>query len=265
MELNIFDVSHGFCAYLIADNNNVILFDCGHNEHTGFRPSAYLRGKCSAIEYFIIHNFDQDHISDLPEILNYRIVGLYRNPSIPSSHLKALKPDMSPEMSAAIYMHETWTTDLPNPPSLQGIEIAIFYNRYPLFTDTNNLSVVAFIHYDGMGIVIPGDLEKAGWESLLQRQEFQEHLRRTNIFVASHHGRESGYCKSVFDYCSPHVIIISDKEIIHETQKNTYSQHASGITWNGGPQKRFVLTTRSDGDLKIRKSIGSGYYINTSC
>jgi len=31
MEIKIFDVSHGFCALLVADNGNVALFDAGHN------------------------------------------------------------------------------------------------------------------------------------------------------------------------------------------------------------------------------------------
>ena len=56
MRIHIFDVSHGFCALLVADNGNVMLFDCGHNETTGFRPSKYLTDSgCFGIEV-PIHN-----------------------------------------------------------------------------------------------------------------------------------------------------------------------------------------------------------------
>ncbi|MDP8213432.1 MAG: hypothetical protein P9X22_09145 [Candidatus Zapsychrus exili] len=69
MEIKIFDVSHGFCAYLIADNGNVMLFDCGHNEGAKFYPSEYLiKNGCKGIEQLIIQNFDQDHVSDLPNL-----------------------------------------------------------------------------------------------------------------------------------------------------------------------------------------------------
>jgi beta-lactamase superfamily II metal-dependent hydrolase len=90
---------------------------------------------------------------------------------------------------------------------------------------------------------------------------FRYHLSRVNIFVASHHGRETGYCKEVFDYCNPEIVIISDKEIVHETQNQQFKQHASGVPWNGGPEKRYVLTTRSDGTITITKNIGQGLHI----
>ncbi len=69
MEIRIFDVAHGFCAYVIADNNNVMLIDCGYNEGTGFRPSDYLvRDSCTGIKLLIVSNFDEDHVSDLPNV-----------------------------------------------------------------------------------------------------------------------------------------------------------------------------------------------------
>lgn len=63
-------MSHGFCAYVVADNGNVILVDCGH-DGANFRPSTYLRNSgCTGIESLIISNYDEDHVSDLPNILN---------------------------------------------------------------------------------------------------------------------------------------------------------------------------------------------------
>ncbi len=64
MEIRIFNVEHGFCAYIIADNGNVMLIDCGHNADTGFRPSNYLVANGSTgIERFIVSNYDEDHLS----------------------------------------------------------------------------------------------------------------------------------------------------------------------------------------------------------
>lgn len=266
MEIKIFDVSHGFCAYLIADNRNVMLFDCGHNERTGFRPSEYLpRNGCRGIEHLIIQNFDQDHVSDLHNLLRILPVEvLYRNRSITPETLTAMKLETGPltsAMQAAIDLHGDYVTEVQAPPDFTGIEFECFCNNYPDYQDTNNLSLVSFVHFDGMGVVFPGDLERAGWLALLQNSNFRSHLSRVNIFIASHHGRESGYCEEVFDYCNPDIVIISDKEIVHETQKQKYSQHASGVPWNGGPERRYVLTTRSDGMITITKNIGQGYHI----
>ncbi len=156
MKINIFDVSHGFCAYLVADNGNVMLIDCGHNEETGFRPSSYLlRSGCKGIEYLIIQNFDQDHISDLPNILQLLPVSIfYRNRSISPASLTDLKKaagPITPQMKTAIDLHDRYIYEVASPPVLQNIEFRCFCNSYPLFTDTNNLSLVTFVHYDGMG------------------------------------------------------------------------------------------------------------------
>lgn len=167
-------------------------------------------------------------------------------------------------MRAAINLHSKYVYDVAAPPKFPEIEFVSFCNNYPTFQDTNNLSLVFFVHYDGMGIIFPGDLERAGWKELLNNPEFRDHLNRVNIFVASHHGRESGYCEEVFNYCWPEIVIISDKEIVHETQKQQYARHASGVPWDGGSEKRYVLTTRADGMITIIKSIGRGAFIKTS-
>lgn len=267
MRLQIFDVSHGFCAYLIADNNNVMLFDCGHNEDTGFRPSLYLpRNGCTAIEHLIIQNYDQDHISDLPNLRRVLpIQVLFRNKSVTPEILENTKRDsgwITEAMDSMIDMAKEFCNTATTPPEFPNIEFNVYHNFFPDFTDTNNLSVVSFIHYDNLGIIFPGDLEEAGWQKLMEDNSFCDNLKRVNIFIASHHGRESGYCEEVFEYCSPDIVIISDKEIIHDTQKNNYSNHASGVLWDGGPDRRYVLTTRSDGMITIDKTLGSGYHIS---
>jgi beta-lactamase superfamily II metal-dependent hydrolase len=267
MEIKIFDVSHGFCAYLVADNGNVMLFDCGHNEKTDFKPSSYLpTNGFTGIEHLIIQNFDQDHVSDLHNLLEKLPVELFfRNRSITPKSLMTLKDNngsVTDAMRAAINLHSEYVHAPKSEPSFPGIEFECYSNSYPQFTDTNNLSLVSFIHYEGMGIIFPGDIEKSGWEELLKYESFCNQLKRVNIFIASHHGRENGYYKEVFDYCTPEIIIISDQKIVYDSQKNKYSQHATGIPWNGGPEKRYVLTTRSDGDITITKNSNSGFHIS---
>lgn len=267
MNLTIFNVRHGFCAYLIADTNNVMLFDCGQDDETGFSPSSYLRRtRCTGIEKLVITNFDQDHVSDLPNVLRmFPVTTFFRNRSFSPEQLTSLKLEGGPitnAMDAAIAMHRDYVHQV-TPPDFGIIEYNPFCNDYPELTDTNNLSLVSFIHYDGMGIIIPGDLEQEGWLKLLQDQQFRNNLARVNIFVASHHGRENGYCTEVFQYCSPDIFIISDKEVVHDTQDNVYASHASGVPLNNNSETRYVITTRSDGSIRISKSVGSGYHIQT--
>lgn len=267
MEIRIFDVAHGFCGYLVADNGNVMLFDCGHNQETGFRPSTWLPAQgCTGIEHLIIQNFDQDHVSDLPNVLaRLPVTSFLRNRSFTPEQLTAIKVESGPltvAMQTAINMHQEYVHPIANPPPFPNIDFQVFHNSYPTFEDTNNLSLVSFVLFDGMGIVFPGDLESAGWTELLKNPTFRAYLAKTNIFIASHHGRTTGYCPDVFRYCKPDIVLISDKEIVHDTQEQDYSAHATGLLWNGGPDKRFVLTTRKDGMITIKKTIGQGYNIS---
>lgn len=267
MEINIFDVAHGFCAYIIADNHNVMLIDCGYNEQTGFRPSDYLSANgCRGIEWFIVSNYDEDHLNDLPWLKQRLPIEIFwRNRSINVNELRGLKllsGPILPGTETVLDMHADYVHNVPNPPEFPGIESGFFCNSYPEFQDTNNLSFVTFLHYRDIHIVFPGDLERTGWLTLLSQQAFREHLSRVNFFVASHHGRDSGYCAEVFDYCQPELVIISDEYIHYDTQEVDYRRHASGVSW--GDHDRYVLTTRNDGMITISQRPGEGAYVNTA-
>lgn len=73
------------------------------------------------------------------------------------------------------------------------------------------------------------------------------------MLIEFHRGRESGYCKELFDVAKHvEVVVFSDSPISHATQEiaTVYGNHASGVTFNG--QRRSVLSTRNDGSLTWR-------------
>src|SRR6266404_885618 len=255
MLLRIFDVAHGFCALAVADTGNIMLIDCGHNDETGFQPADYLaRSGFTGIERFFVLNLDEDHLSGLPRIRRMQdripIRILHKNFSITDRQLRELKEEtggLGPGVESLLAISGNFNQTVTSPPDFGLLNYEVYHNNYPVFEDTNNLSLVLFLDYPGLSIVFPGDLESAGWEALLQNISFRQHLTRVNVFVASYHGRESGYCEEVFDYCNPEVVVISDEEIRFETQEEVdYGVHARGIRWSTGGIRR-VLTTRSDG------------------
>jgi beta-lactamase superfamily II metal-dependent hydrolase len=255
MLLRIFDVAHGFCALAIADTGNIVLIDCGDNDETGFYPADYLiKSGFRGIERFFVLNFDEDHLSGLPRLRQMQdripVRILHKNFSITDLQLRELKEQsggLGPGMRSLLAMSGNYNQTVTSPPDFGLLSYEVFYNNYPTFEDTNNLSLVLFLDYPGLSIVFPGDLEVAGWEALLENIRFRQRLSRVNVFVASHHGRESGYCDAVFDHCAPEIVVISDEEIRFDTQEAVdYGVHARGINWTTGGVRR-VLTTRSDG------------------
>ena len=140
-----------------------------------------------------------------------------------------------------------------------ALSYRVFHNDYPGdFIDTNNLSLVTFLHCHDLHMVFPGDMEKAGWKKLLTDIAFVEELKTVNVFVASHHGRESGCCEEIFqiDGVMPQIFIFSDAGIQYETQDTAgwYRARTRGMNYHG--KKRHVFTTRRDGKITIEAHPG---------
>jgi beta-lactamase superfamily II metal-dependent hydrolase len=118
------------------------------------------------------------------------------------------------------------------------------------FADENNLSLVVFVTCGQHKFIFPGDIEKEGWRQLLRNPTFVAELRNVSVFVASHHGRENGYCEDVLNLCPGiQAVVISDKKMGHQSQETVsrYRAYARGFGYDG--ENRHVLTTRRDGRM----------------
>ena len=264
----LFDVGHGFCAYATTPGTGNMLFDCGYDTDLDFYPSRYFSDrKITRVSSFFLSHFDQDHVANLPSSRSVVSFGsIFRNTTVPGNFIrreKQLIGQITAAMESALEMHEGWTSPISVQPDYGGVNVRTFFNRYGTFTDMNNLSLVTFLEYAGCGIVIPGDLESEGWEALLKQEAFCQCLRETTIFIASHHGRNAGYCEKVFDYCHPDIILLSDKNIVHDSQEHDYAKHSRGVNWPDG-RTRYVLTTRADGHILIEKQKGSMALVSTN-
>jgi beta-lactamase superfamily II metal-dependent hydrolase len=256
MKVQIFDVEHGGCALVTADTGARMLIDCGHNASTGWRPSSYLPGiGVTHLGELVITNYDEDHVSDLPNLVRSVGIGhLTRNPTVSGAHLRDLKSETGagPGIECLIRMTAGYTSAVVSPPNYGAMTYSLFWNRYPIdFDDENNLSLVLFLHCHRLHMVFPGDLEAAGWRALLRNPNFVQELQRVNVFVASHHGRASGCCDEVFNQanCSPEIVVFSDAGIQYSTQTTAgwYGSRCRGMIYNG--VNRYVFSTRQDGRL----------------
>jgi hypothetical protein len=159
-----------------------------------------------------------------------------------------------PGIMTLVRMTGSYTDAVTSRPNYGAMTYSMFWNRYPHdFDDENNLSLVLFLHCYGLHMVFPGDLEAAGWRALLRNPDFVRELQQVNVFVASHHGRQSGCCEEVFREarCLPQIVVMSDAGIQYATQTTAswYGSRCRGMVYDGQP--RFVFTTRQDGRLLI--------------
>lgn len=228
MNLKIFDVEHGACALVEApQGDRIALIDCGTNTTTGWTPAHHITEvmKRSALDYLIVTNADQDHYANLAALkAEVRIKTFTKNPTLKSAEFEKIKRASGPLSKDAIAYKELLESHIhPVATSFNdgmgGVSIKHFYNKYPDFEDTNNLSCATFVNYGGFQILFPGDLERVGWLKLLENKYFVEEIHKTTILVASHHGRQSGYCAEIFENWGPRAVVVSDKPKVHSTQE----------------------------------------------
>lgn len=270
MELRIWDVEHGACAMLHHTLNGVpgrlAMIDSGSTED--WNPAACIQGPAlrrNYLDYLFITNADQDHMDGLQGLWDagINVTVMHHNPTFGPAEFEAVKRRSGPLTRDAQRYSQNLRTyiapiEYPFNDSMGGITKTMFWNPYPTFDNTNDLSLVVFVQYGEFGILFPGDLERPGWLYHLRNQAFQEMLGRVTVLVASHHGRESGYCQEMFDYCWPQAIVMSDKAIVHDTQGMTQTyrnhvirNHPNGVYVNTSGRNRHVLTTRRDGWIQF--------------
>jgi beta-lactamase superfamily II metal-dependent hydrolase len=205
----------------------------------------------------VLTNLDEDHVQDFESVQRFAPPDwILTNPTVGYQRLVALKPD---GMRSGINSVARWMAGpknpAPRPLDFGGVVLRWYCNRYVPgdMDNTNDLSLVLIVQYGPFKILFSGDMERAGWRRLLARPDFVMDLIGVNVFVASHHGRESGCLEELFNGWLPNIFVISDGAIQYDTQETAgwYRTRASGIPVIGTQDRRYVVTTRSDGTLQI--------------
>jgi len=263
VRLTVFNVEHGACALLVSDDGRTVMIDCGHNSTSGWYPGDHLVSiGVHSLDALFNTNYDQDHVSGFPNLIDrVHVRSIFRNTSVQPAtiwHLKSEDGIVSAAMTRFVQAISQQFLPPGSAPPLQipGVSVGLFHNSYPHFEDENNLSMVVALGFSGVNFLFPGDLETDGWAHLLATNpQFRAEVARTNVLVASHHGRQNGVYESLFDVygCRPQIVVISDDEYQFDTQQTVpyYRSKCSGISGFRGQGTRHVLTTRRDGDISF--------------
>ncbi len=275
LRIDIHDVGHGHCAMVTAPDGTRIMVDCGADGGKAWWPSAHYSGEY--VDLLVLQNLDEDHLEDLPDVWSQvHLGGIFTNPTITAAGLRSMKPQGM--RKGVQFVHTLINTFQPGVvsgrlPLDRGGEMYAWaaWNRHGYdFTDTNNLSVATFIHFGSFVVLFTGDLEKAGWRTLLNNPAVRAALPLVKVLVASHHGRENGCSEEAFQYLRPEVVVFSDEAIKYQSQDTIdwYRERVTGIAnldkpadpWLGRPKRR-VLTTRRDGSMVVLANTSGNFAI----
>jgi competence protein ComEC len=138
-----------------------------------------------------------------------------------------------PERSASA---RSWDEDNIEILSPSHDEVAFWNER----ENWNDMSYVLRIRHGERSVLLPGDIEQPGWDTLAAACS----NIGTDVLVASHHGRKSGFPGSgVMTQMGPRAVIISSDRLPREYDAT--EQYRNATSGN-------VFSTRQHGTIQIR-------------
>ncbi len=279
LEIIIWDVQHGNAILIKTPNKKIIIQDIGIGDYSekssNFSPLQHIRRKHQIykIDHLIITHPHLDHIED---ILNLSLFGLNTisyPKSITKSEIRNKFYDESDLYKRRIFkkylelIENFISTNLQRynpflPGDYGGVKFKI-YSPKPSVNSTykeNEHSLITFVLFAGYKILLSGDNGESSWKYLLDNHYFRDDLRNTDIFLASHHGRRSGYYDRIFRFFNPKLTIISDGRVRESSITDIYNSHTIGWYIQNQHKKRKCLTTRYDGAIFLKIGFNSNTY-----
>lgn len=280
LKVVFWDVQHGHATYINTPNDKHFVIDLGigSNDDGEFSPLLHLKTKygIKKLDHVTITHPHTDHVDDILNFDELSPKTLSRPKHLTEEDIrKANKSNDRDKMDKYLEINDRYhvtIADGENPILSEnngGVSFQSFFPKSCSTSNINNHSIVSVIEYLGVKILVPGDNENPSWKELLGNKKFMTAIKGTDVFLASHHGRESGYCVELFEHFIPKLIIVSDGPVKNTDIASYYSKIASGWDVNrrsGGSKKRYCLTTRSDGVISVvvGKTINNSTYLSVT-
>lgn len=220
------------------------------------------------MDYVIITHPHVDHIDDIFQFDDLSPKVLLRPKHLDKKPIldKASDTDR-PKLEKYFEISERYSTPVPetspnspkNPSNWGGLNIRSFIPSECSQSNINNHSVVAVFSFEGIKVLVPGDNEPPSWGELKEMDGFKDWTKNTDVLLAPHHGRKSGFDSDTMRHFNPRLTVVSDGAYCDTSATSRYTDFSRGWTVyrkDGATEKRYCLTTRNDG--VVTASFGKG-------
>lgn len=278
MKIIVFDVGNAFCSLIKSPNGYGLMIDCGcHNDKDNpvdvirnnvewleLKPFVASTGTSYPLGLLHITHPDDDHVRNAARIER----------ELKPYLLRKIKWEEFPDGKDINNDYKQSIDNQYRGSNPETIEWGFDENKiFQIPIDTvktdeelskkvrNNSSILRYISHNGVRILFTGDLETAGWQWLIDNnRDFVNTVKSgIDIFIAPHHGHNSGFPKCLFDLIGNVKMIIhskgSEANIEGTDVAAQYSNYADGANYYNLKDKKVyngkVLTTRSNGNIYI--------------
>jgi competence protein ComEC len=273
VEMVFWDVQHGNATYIKSPNGRHIVVDLGTGSYLGnnktFSPLSHLQRNYNVfqLDCVIITHPHLDHFDDIMQFDNLNPKVLYRPKWLTNDEvMNGVRPNEKEKFQKYCEINNRYNNiitddsydNTDNPDNWGGLQISSFISPGCSHDNFNNHSFLTVFEYSGSKVIIPGDNQKESFNVLMADPYFLNKISDADILLAPHHGRESGYYTDFVKKVKPKLTIVSDGKKVDTSANSRYSQMSSG--WeihkrSGGSEKRYCLSTNSDGCIVVKFGI----------
>lgn len=274
-EIIIWDVQRGCSVTAILPDGRILWFDCGTGScQSGVDFSPYKFMKSPLIDLLVLSHPHKSHLEDFCRIPPDNVKKCLFSSRLSRYYIEAFrelewsKVNIQDQVVKNFVIQDSFQCGVACSYRFPfGALLTIFgyWVEENIGDNMNNYSVVIFFAQGNNLLCLPGDIEEEGWEYLLQKHSplFEDLLRKTNIFVASHHGSKSGFFSNLSSLLRAEIVVVPDGAKSESEAMLYYEGITSGhivqkeirnsTEWLYPPnfKKIKVLTARNNGNVKI--------------
>lgn len=275
--MTVWDVQLGLAIHVKAPNSKYIVIDLGTGSYESGNSSPLQKRMWDNIAYMIITHPHLDHISDILNFDTNAPKVLQRAKSLTNEEvMRGVRYCDKAKFEKYCQINDSYNSPVrsdnennpDNADNYGGLEIRTFSIATCDHSNFNNFSIITVFTLSGVKVVVCGDNETDSLEKLMKQEDFKNAVRRADVLVAPHHGRESAYHSDFVSLVNPRITIISDTTKSDASAVDKYTKNSRG--WKVRGQERKCLTTRNDGNITVEfgeiddPNYSGALYISTS-
>jgi competence protein ComEC len=230
---SMLSVGHGTCVVFEFPTGETMLYDAGSlgsPEATTNTVSSFLWSRgITRIDAIVISHADVDHYNGVPGLLERFSIGkVYVSPLMFDAWATAGQlsaPSFLKERieAAGIPLEEVWMNDRLRVADERVIIEVLHPPRFGVPGRDNANSLLLVVEFMGHRILLPGDLESPGIESVIADEPVD-----VDVLLAPHHGSVFSDPPGFAAWCTPEWVVLSGRYSANETQLTTASYRAAG-------------------------------------